>query len=133
MGSVSDTKYMIKSEAFECQQRFIEDRDPLFSHIPWLNMLDKGYCIIGGHAFQNGRQLIVQPNFAKSDQRFNSYQTLRSTSIAKIRAGNERVVRKVKNCKYISSGLKSNENVTRMCDVWLCWGYHVNFMFRPVH
>jgi hypothetical protein len=133
VGSVSDTEYMMKSSAFETQQRFIEERDPLSSHVPWLNMLDKGYRNIGGHAFQNGRQLVVQPNFAKSDERFNTYQTLRSASVAKIRAGNERAVRNVKNSKFISSGLKANESITRLCDVWLCWGYQVNFMFRPVH
>jgi DDE superfamily endonuclease len=133
VGSVSDTEYMLKSKAFEMQQQYIEERDPLSSHVPWLNMFDKGYRNIGGHAHQTGGQLVVQPNFAKSDERFNTYQTLRSASVAKIRAGNERAVRTVKTCKYISNGLQANESITRLCDVWLCWGYQVNFMFRPVH
>jgi hypothetical protein len=133
MGSVSDTEYMLKSKAFEMQKDFIEKRDPLSANVPWLNMFDKGYRNIGGHAHQLGGQLVVQPNFARSDERFSSYQTLRSASVARMRAGNELAVKMVKNCKFITSRLKSNESAHRLCDVWLVWGYQVNYMFCPVH
>jgi hypothetical protein len=96
-------------------------------------MFDKGYRNIGSHAYNNGGKMVVQPNFPRSDEQFSSYQTIRSASVAKIRAGNERAARTVKNCKFISNGLKASENIKRLCDVWLCWGWQVNFMFRPVH
>jgi hypothetical protein len=133
MGAVSDTEYMIKSKVFELQHMFLMKRDLSCVDISWLNMLDKGYRNIGAHAWRQGNQMIVQPAFSKVDQRFGSFDTLRSSSVATIRAGNERAVRNAKVCKFISTGLNANESVTRLCDVWLIWGFQINFMFKPVH
>jgi DDE superfamily endonuclease len=133
MGAVSDTEYMLRSKVFEQQELFIKHRDPINSNISWLNMLDRGYRNLGDYAWNRGQQMIVQPNFARSDDRFTSYETLRSASVASIRAGNERAVKNIKACKYISTGLHSNESCVRMCDVWLCWGFQINYMYKPVH
>jgi hypothetical protein len=133
MGAVSDTEYMIRSHVFEIQNMFLLKRDLSSMEHSWLNMLNKGYRNIGGHAWRQGNQLIVQPAFAKVDQHFGAFDTLRSSSVATIRAGNERGIRNAKTCKFISSGLFANESVTRLCDVWLIWGYQINFMFKPVH
>jgi hypothetical protein len=46
--------------------------------------------------------MIVQPAFSKEDQGFGSFDTLRSSSVATIRAGNKRAVRNAKVCKFIS-------------------------------
>jgi hypothetical protein len=108
MGAVSDTEYMLRSKVFEQQQDFIKNRDPQYMRISWLNMLDKGYCNLGDYAWNKGGQMIVQPNFARSDARFTSYETIRSASVASIRAGNERAVKNIKASKYISTGLMSN-------------------------
>jgi hypothetical protein len=134
MGAVSDTEYMVKSKVFELQHMYLLKRDLSTMDVSWLNtMLDNGYRNIGAHAWRQGNQMIVQPAFSKADQRFGSFDTLRSSSVATIQAGNERAVWNAKVCKFISSGLNLNKSVTRLCDVWLIWGYQINFMFKPVH
>jgi hypothetical protein len=133
MGAVSDTEYMLQSKVFDQQEIFIKQRDPLYSHILWLNMLDRGYRNLGDYAWNKGGQMIVQPNFARSDGRFTSYDTLQSASVAAICAGNELAVKNIKASKYISTGLQSNESCKRVCEVWLCWGFQINYMYKPVH
>jgi hypothetical protein len=88
---------------------------------------------IGDYARSHGKQLVVQPTFSKNEERFRAYDTLRSAAIAAVRAGNEWSVRYAKQSKLIKNGLKPNDNCTRLCDIWICWGFQVNFMFRPVH
>jgi hypothetical protein len=97
MGAVSDTEYMVKSKVFELQHMYLLNRDLSTMDVSWLNMMDKGYRNIGAHAWRQGNQMIVQPAFSKVDQRFGSFDTLRSSSVATIRAGNKRAVRKCKN------------------------------------
>jgi hypothetical protein len=133
MGAVSDSEYMLRSGVFEQQHKFLTRNDPLSSHVSWLNMLDRGYRNLGGFAYENGKQTVVQPAFSRADNRFNTYETLRSSSVAAIRGGNERAVKNAKSSKYLSSGLKSNESVIRLCNVWESYGFQLNFMFRPVH
>jgi hypothetical protein len=118
---------MIRSHVFEIQNMFLLKHDLSSMEHSWLNMLDIGYRNIGGHAWRQGNQLIVQPEFAKVDQCFGAFDTLRTSSVATIRAGNKRAVRNAK------TGLFANESVTRLCDVWLIWGYQINFMFKQVH
>jgi DDE superfamily endonuclease len=133
MGATSDTEYMLKSGVFELQDWFLPNRDPLSKHVSWMNMLDKGYRNLGGYAYKCGKQLVVQPTYMKSDRRFSQYDTLRTSSVAAVRAANERAVKYMKNSKYISSGLQANEGCVRLCNVWLCWGFVTNFIYRPVH
>jgi hypothetical protein len=133
MGAVSDTEYMLRSGIFEEQFSFVTERDPLSNHVPWLNMFDRGYRNIGEYARQHGKQLVVKPTFTRADERFKRYDTLRSAAIAAVRAGNERSVRYAKTSKFLKSGLKPNESCVRLCNVWISWGFQVNFMFRPVH
>jgi hypothetical protein len=64
MGSVSDTEYILKGGVFEMQDDFVKERDPLSVAKPWLIMLDRGYRNIGGHAYQHGCQMVVQPSFS---------------------------------------------------------------------
>jgi hypothetical protein len=133
MGALSDTEYMLRSGIFEQQFSFVTKRDQTTNHVPWLNMFDRGYRNIGDFARSQGKQLVVQPTFSRAEERFKRYNTLRSAAIAAVRAGNERYVRYAKQSKFIKSGLKPNESCVRVCDIWICWGFQVNFMFRPVH
>jgi hypothetical protein len=133
MGAISDTKYMLRSGVFVHQHSFAQKRDPLSNHVTWLNMLDRGYRNLGSYALNHGHQKVVQPNFVKLDNRFNTYETLRSACVAAICAANERAVRNAKTSKYIGSGLRPNDNCVRLCNVWLSWGFQCNFQFRPVH
>jgi hypothetical protein len=133
MGAVSDSEYMLRSGIFQRQHQYLGKYDPLSSHVTWLNMLDRGYRNLGGFAFENGRQTVVQPAFSRVDDRFTTYETLRSSSVASIRGGKERAVKQAKSSKYVASGLQPNDSCTRLCNVWESWGFQLNFMFRPVH
>jgi hypothetical protein len=134
MGAVSDTEYMIRGRIFERQQKFLLHRDYSTMDISWLNIFDRGYRNLGGKALNKSKQTVVQPAYSKSDGFFfSSYDTLRTAAVANVRSGNERAVHTIKTSKYISGGLKGNESCERMCNVWLCYGFQVNFMFRPTH
>jgi len=41
-------------------------------------------------AWKNGKQKVLQPDYANSDRRFNRIETLASASVASDRGGNER-------------------------------------------
>jgi DDE superfamily endonuclease len=131
-GGVSDTDYMQRSNILQYQQNYLPVFDSQKENYKWNIITDKGYRITTA-AWQCGEQLVIQPAFAKSDKQFTSLQTLRSASVAADRSGNERAVKYAKMCSYVSSGLKNNASADRMCDVWLCWSFQCNFMFRPVH
>jgi len=87
-GAIGDQDYLSKTETFEKQKQFTEADST--SDEPALNVLDKGYrsCL----AAQKEGQQCMQPNFAQSDMRFNSNQTLNSAAVAVVRSGNERAV-----------------------------------------
>ena len=101
-------------------------------HVKFTIILDKGYRTVS-NAWQEGGHFTLQPTFAVSDTRFTSSQTLLTSTVAADRAGNERAVRYSKASEYIKKGLLSNESCERICNVWLAWGFQVNFMYRPVH
>jgi hypothetical protein len=131
-GGVSDSDYMVRSNILKYQQNYLPVFDPEHQEKKWNIILDKGYRITTA-AWECGEQLVIQPAFAQSDKQFTSLQTLRSAAVAADRSGNERAVKYAKMCGYIHSGLKNNARSQRMCDVWLCWSFQCNFMFRPVH
>ena len=70
-GSISDSAYQERSGILEYQHRFVKNEDSIHRDIPFSNILDKGYRIALA-AWRTGRQLTIQPNFAKSDRKFNS-------------------------------------------------------------
>jgi DDE superfamily endonuclease len=131
-GGVSDSDYMVRSKILEYQQHYLPIFDPENQEKKWNIIVDKGYRITTA-AWQCGEQLIIQPAFAQSDKQFTSLQTLRSAAIAADRSGNERAVKYSKMCGYVGIGLRHSQRSHRMCDVWLCWSFQCNFMFKPVH
>ena len=59
--------------------------------IPFTNIVDKGYrCIMA--AWRVGKQLFLQPAFARSDRKFNTREVNRSSTVASDRSGNERAI-----------------------------------------
>jgi len=93
--------------------------------------VDKGYrCALA--AWRGGRQLMLQPDFARSDRRFNSREVLRSGAIASHRSGNERAVNVMKRSARIRRGLEKHQDPAIIADAWLAWGFQVNFMCGPV-
>lgn len=130
-GAISDSEYMIKSGAINLHEKYLQRYDVDNQHIKFHIMLDKGYRITS-QAYEDGQQMVVQPNFAKSDERFSAFETMRSAAVAADRSGNERAVKYMKLCEYITAGLKAGEDSDRLCDVWLCWGFQTNFMYKAV-
>ena len=132
-GCVSDTKYQEESGIFKMQEEFAKT-DPVGpdgENLPFTNIFDKGYRNRLA-AWQSGHQLTLQPEFAKSDQKFGRNSTLTSARIASDRAANERAVRLTKMSGYVKSGLSERQSFVRLADAWLAWGFQINFMYEEV-
>ena len=125
-GDMSDSDYLNKTEILELQ-KFFQEKD---GGIPFLNILDRGYR--STRAAWAKKQLILQPTFAQSDQKFSDVDVLRSASVAADRSGNERAVRVTKMSSYVKRGTTQHKDIVRLCDVWLAWGWQANFMFKSI-
>ena len=130
---MSDTKYQEESGIFQMQKAFAEE-DPVGpdgSVLPFTNIFDKGYRNRLA-AWETGQQLTLQPEFAKSDQKFGRNKMLTSAKIASDRAANERAVSVMKISGYVNRGLHRRQAFVRLADAWLAWGFQVNFMYDEV-
>ena len=131
-GCVSDTRYQEHSGIFQAQQKFaMADRidGGVEDHLPFTNVFDKGYRNRLA-AWRNGKQLTLQPEFAKSDSKFGRNKTLTSAKIAADRAANERAVRLAKMSGYVKRGVTERTVFERVDNAWLAWGFQVNFMYN---
>ena len=71
--------------------------------------------------------------FAKSDQQFKKDQLLHSACVARVRSGNERAVKIAKTSKIIGNGIPNNTfDLCLLDDIWMAWGFQVNFMYDPI-
>ena len=135
-GSIGDSDYVIQSNILLEQQLFMEgDKLRDGTVIPFTNVFDKGYRVILV-CFKHGKQLCWQPVFARSDERYGSFGTLLTAAVAFTRSGNERSVRHVKHSWLIVRGCSSvggNYELDVISDIWLTWGFQVNFMYDAVH
>jgi DDE superfamily endonuclease len=131
VGAVSDSEYMERSGVLDIHTRYVTEYDTEYTYLPFTLILDKGYRI-NEVAWKNGKQLVLQPSFARSDRKFTSRETIRNSGISSDRSCNERAVRLSKICGYIRTGLRQNESAIRLDDVWLSWSFQVNFFYKPV-
>ena len=95
------------------------------------NIYDKGYRARAA-CWRHDKQLIAQPVFGKSDQRFKGSDTLYSASLASDRGANERGVNVSKRCGVIKRGFKVGMDTQIFQDTWITWGRQCNFMFDAV-
>jgi len=123
-GGISDTRYMNECGILEEQKRF-QDAD---DGVKFMNILDRGYRCTKA-SWQNG-QFVLQPTFAKSDEKFSCNDVVRSASIAADRSGNERAVRIAKLSSYLKYG--NHTNTVRLSDAWEAWIFQMNFMYQSV-
>ncbi len=78
-------------------------------------------------------QKCLQPGFAESDRQFRRNSTLHSAAVAVIRSANERAVRIMKQSWKLKNGVQNGATDVRvLADLWLAWGFQVNFMFSPI-
>ena len=130
-GAVSDTRYNTETKILAEQDEFSKKDLVENEEVPFTNVLDKGYRLVLA-AWQTGNQLVLQPDYKKSDTKFSGQQVISSAIIAEDRSANERAVRLAKKCGYLNRGLQGNVNMKRMDNCWLAWGFQVNFMFERV-
>ena len=131
VGATSDSHYQKHNKIFEKQKEFAESDLVNDKVLPFSNVFDKGYrCILDAH--RAGNQECIQPIFAKCDRRFAGKETVSSASVASDRSGNERGVNLSKKAGYIKRGLVPGGCPKRLNNVWMAWGFQVNFMYKPV-
>ena len=132
-GAISDTDYLNNAGILEMQKEYATKfaTECNSEENPFVNIVDKGFRSIVA-ALRAGKQLLLQPFFAKSDQKFNTHQVLTSAAIAADRAGNERAVDVAKRAGMLKRGVRPRESLDRICDVWLGWSFQANFMYKPV-
>ena len=109
MGAASDTEYFQRSGMLEQQMEFVG--------IASTNVLDRGYRSVRA-VMKAGKQKVLQPPFAPSDQKFNTPANISMAGIASDRSGNERAV---KICKSLSqpqcAGVKQSVPYLKRCTV----------------
>jgi len=132
-GHATDDKCTELTKILEIQQKFQEhDRKADDEKIKsFVIVLDKGYRITLDA--KDCLQLVLQPVFASSDQQFTSNNLLLSAGVAVIRSGNERGVRYMKHSWIVSRGIKhGNFDLAVVDDLWMAWGFQVNFMYETL-
>ena len=139
-GRVSDTNYHEGSGYVQAMQKFQEeDLVPVsadsvmgmkYEVVPFTQVLDKGYQVTRFN-YDHGKQRTVQPVFGKSNQKFRGEDTLFSGMVASLRSGNERWILVCKRPGLIKEGFKPGMCPKVFDDVWLGWGFHANFMYKP--
>jgi hypothetical protein len=132
MGAVSDSDYFTRSGILQEQQSFLLTYDKHNEEITWVKVLDKQGYRVGDAAWRVAGQFVLKPSFGKYDKKFNTFQTVRS-AVASDRGGNERAVRLSKLSGYFGNGVKPNVSLDSLADVWLCWSFCCNFMYKPVY
>merc|ERR1712032_1206587 len=128
-GGIDDSKYIERSEILKQQQLFQEGDES--SNNQFINIFDKGYrvtLLARDHA-----QSCLQPIFAQSDIQFFRNELLHSASVAVIRSGNERAVKIMKYSWILQRGINHpNFKLSVLDDIWLAWGFQINFMYNTV-
>ena len=102
--------------------------------VPFINVFDKGYRVLLD-CYKEGEQLCWQPAFARSDERYGTYATLHTAAVAYTRSGNERSVKHMKHSWLLKRGTfgMPRFDLELLSDIWLAWGFQVNFIYKPVH
>ena len=130
-GAVSDTRYNNKGEILDAQKKFVASDLVNDQVLPFTNMTDKGYRLLLA-AWQNGHQMVLQPDFKASDAKFSPEQTISSSVIAKDRSANERAVKIGKTADILHMAKSGNVDLKLIDDIWLGWTFQANFMFKTV-
>lgn len=130
-GGVSDSEYNSSEGYLQSQITFAENDLVEGKLITFTNGLDKGYRAKMA-AWRNGKQMAIQPPYAKSDKRFTGRQTIYAGCVAHDRSGNERGVNVCKRSGLFQRGFRQGMCPKRMQNSWRTWSYRANFMYKPV-
>ena len=105
------------------------------SNSPFKMLFDRGYRLILD-ALTHGQQLCIQPTYARSDRQFGTRSVIYSAAVATTHSGNEQAVHQIKHSWLLRRrgyGFQTGWGVDMLCDIWLAWGFQVNFMYESVH
>ena len=60
---------------------------------------------------------------------------MHSAAVAVVRSGNERAVKIVKQSWVLKRGASfaPSMDLSTLDNIWLGWGFRVNFMYSPIH
>lgn len=131
-GAVTDSDYFSRSGILPLQEEFLRLYDPEHLQNTWINILDRGYKVVG-ECYARGKQHCLQPTFSRaSEPKFSADDTQLTAAVASDRGANERAVKMAKLSKFVSDGYRHTVSVDQLCDTWLAWGFQVNFMYKPV-
>ena len=74
--------------------------------------------------------------FGMINHQYSTFGVLLTALVASTRPGNERSVKKAKTSRFINRGGfddYSTFNTELLADMWLSWGFIMNFTYAPVH
>ncbi len=131
-GAINNTAYVNETRIFETQQSLaLHD---VTSSNTFINFFDHGYHVLLD-AQQHGGQLCVRPVFSRHNRKFNTMKVLYLAAVATVRSGNERAVKQVKISWLIKRGctFQNSCSFDMLADIWICWGFQVNFLYNAVH
>ena len=127
VGATNNSHYLEHTKTLKKQQFAKEDivdgKEILFSV-----MLDKGYRA----SMESWKATGNATNICKEQRRFTGRETIYSASIALHHSVNERRVNSSKLCRYLRRGLCPNGNPCLLDNMWLLWGFMVNFLYKSV-
>ena len=130
-GGIDDSKYIKQSKILMQQQIFQQEDSPTTTPLCFINIFDKGYRVT--MIAKQHLQRCLQPTFSQSDTQFSRNDVLHSASVAVVRSGNERAVKNTKHCWIVQRGVRNpNFDLAMLDDIWLAWGFQVNFMYGSV-
>jgi len=131
-GGIDDSRYVKMVKIFEKQQQYAQYDDET-DHRPFTNIFDRGYRVVLD-GVKCGKQICIQPVFTDSEKKFTTNEVLYLAAIAALRSGNEPAVRQVKSSWWLKRGCTFQSwDFSMLSDIWLVWGFQINFMYSAVH
>ena len=95
-----------------------------------INIFDKGYRLSLEAAKLD--QICLQPYFAKSYTQFSRHELLSSGAVSCSRPVNKRNIKVMKRSRIIQQVVPTADlDLKRLHNMWIAWGFQVNFMHKP--
>ena len=95
----------------------------------FVNILGRGYreaCA----AIQAVNQIVLQTEYAPSDQEFNTEEVVSLAVIESDHYSNEQAVKRCKMLGYLCRGIDPAQDLAEFADFWLACSFQVNFISK---
>ena len=120
------------------EQKLFQEMDHVFSEGDDVGMIVTCFNIFDIRyrakmvAWLEGRQHTLQPQSAKSDERFRYCTTVYAATVAHDRSDNERAVNVCNRSGMMKRGFHPGMNPIRFDYVWGVWAFWASFMYKSV-